>query len=266
MARATLVGQRFGKQVVLRELGGGFVEVQCDCGTIKPTPKQYLKNGQSRSCGCGRYASRPGTTPMAVGDRFERLVVIQVLGSNGYKREVLCRCDCGTRKVFTEDSLRRDTKSCGCLRRQRMSTLNRTHGQGGPGRTVLYRAWEAMWRRCRNPDRYPSYAPRGIGVCDEWRRFEAFRDYVDASLGARPDGYSLDRIDNDRGYEPGNIRWAPAKRQTRNRSSNVLLRIDGRIQCIADWADESGVPYEVVVRRRKMGWTDHDAVFTPVQK
>jgi hypothetical protein len=224
-----IVGKRFGKQVVLKELGGDYVEIKCDCGTVKKSRKQYILNGQSKSCGCGRYAPRGDNEPIEVGHRFERLVVAQLLGTSGRKRQVLTVCDCGNYKVVNEADLRSGTvKSCGCLRRERMENLNRSHGQAGQGkRTALYQAWTAMRERVRHPERWPSYV--GRTVFSEWENsFEAFRDYVDANLGPRPTGFSLDRIDNDRNYEPGNLRWASAKTQANNRSGNARrIVIDG---------------------------------------
>jgi hypothetical protein len=265
--RYDLTGQRFGKQVVTKELGNGLVEIQCDCGVIKTTPKQYLRNGQSRSCGCGRYAIREGTQPIVVGDVFDRLTVVQFLGSNGHKREVLCLCSCGLRKVVFDSDLRTGhVTSCGCFRRERTGNLQRKHGQGGTKRTSLYRAWESMHRRCNDATRYPSYGGRGIRVCDEWKSFEAFRDHMDKVVGPRPDHGSLDRIDNDGNYEPGNVRWADPKIQTRNRSSARFFTLDGVTRCLVEWAELADVSSSVILARIRHGWNLRDALTTPKQK
>jgi hypothetical protein len=108
-------------------------------------------------------------------------------------------------------------QSAEAIKRRRAAL--RRHGHGGrTGRTPEYRAWSAMRQRCLNPasQRYASYGGRGITVCDRWSSFEAFL----ADMGAKPEPkeqYSLDRIDNDRGYEPGNCRWATRSEQQRNR-------------------------------------------------
>ena len=102
---------------------------------------------------------------------------------------------------------------------EKRAEAHRTHGQAGRSKSPEYRAWDAMKQRCLNPrsSAYPSYGGRGISVCDKWREsFDAF--YAD--MGPKPEPkalYSLDRIDNDGDYEPGNCRWATHSQQLKNR-------------------------------------------------
>lgn len=146
-----------------------------------------------------------------IGARFGRLVVIgeRTTGST----PVAVRCDCGSEKTVAYPSLGKFTNSCGCLYVESIGALRRTHGRSG---TPEHSLWDNMKARCHNPanSRYESYGGRGITVCQEWRdSFEAFFAYV----GPRPSSkHSMDRIDNDRGYEPGNVRWATASEQARN--------------------------------------------------
>lgn len=95
----------------------------------------------------------------------------------------------------------------------------RTHGQWG---TPTHRVWSAMHYRCRNrkATRFDRYGGRGITVCERWFSFQNFFE----DMGERPPGMSIDRIDNDRGYEPGNCRWATAREQRANQSAPNLLR------------------------------------------
>jgi hypothetical protein len=99
----------------------------------------------------------------------------------------------------------------------------------------------------------------------EWDSFEVFRDYIEKNLGERPVGMSLDRINNNEGYFPGNLRWASPQTQVRNRSSNVHVEINGVSRCLAEWADILGILPSVVYMRLKNGWTAHDALLIPVE-
>ena len=181
------------------------------------------------------------------GQRFGRLVVTKWHRTADMSHgKWLCLCDCGTWHVATTKHLRRgDVKSCGCLARQ-LSPANKTHGSS---RTGLYRVWLSMRRRCENPSdpSFKNYGGRGIKVCDRWNRsFEAFV----ADMGERPaSALTVERIDNDGNYEPGNCKWATRQEQARNQRSNRLIEHDGRVQCLARWAEEFGIGASCLRRR-----------------
>lgn len=199
-----------------------------------------------------------------VGEVFHRLTVIREIGWVRRHFRVVVRCECDTEKEVSLDVLQAGaTKSCGCLRRDRAHTLNQSHRQGGVGRTPLYRAWEAMRDRVV---RKTKYKKRGITVCPAWDSFEVFRDYVNENLGARPAKHTIDRINNDRGYEPGNIRWASPTTQQRNTSANTVLTVGGVSRCIAEWAEVFGLSSAVICARRKRGWSDERAVTEPLMR
>lgn len=153
-----------------------------------------------------------------VGQRFGMLVVVAARsGIDGGQRIWTVRCDCGVQKDVLAGNVRANrTVSCGCYRRISNVAAKTRHGHSGANVSPEYRAWMHMRNRCSNPAdaSYSLYGDRGIRVCDRWSVFENFF----SDMGARPSAsHSLDRIDNERGYEPDNCRWATPKVQCRNR-------------------------------------------------
>lgn len=142
-------------------------------------------------------------------------------------RAAVCRCDCGAEiTVALANLVERDghvnTQSCGCLLADRRIESHTTHGHARKsGRHPLYFTWNMMKQRCENPNnrKYRRYGARGILVCDEWRNDPAaFIAWIEQNLGQRPAGMTLDRIDNDGNYEPGNVRWATPRQQRANQT------------------------------------------------
>lgn len=180
--------------------------------------------------------------------RFGRLVAVEPAqkDKSGNCRW-LCRCDCGASTISQEGKLRSGhARSCGCLQRE----ASTKHGLIG---TRVYEIWRSMSKRCLNPRHksFPSYGGRGIKVCARWSDVAKF--YAD--MGDPPAGMSLDRIDNNGDYEPGNCRWATPAQQTRNRRPNVNLTLNGRTMCVTDWARETGVSRETIYTRLRRGWS-----------
>ncbi len=133
---------------------------------------------------------------------------------------------------------------------------HKTHGMSkGKGRRMskLYQTWAEIKQRCLNPKscNYPNYGARGVTVCDRWLTFENFA----ADMGEPPTPkHSIDRIDNSKGYEPGNCRWATVKEQANNRRSNRLVTCRGKTQTLFMWAEEVGMSkntlYSRIVERK----------------
>ncbi len=198
------------------------------------------------------------------GLRFGRLVVLG-RGSRGSGPEVhwFCRCDCGAEKLFSGYKIRSGhTKSCGCFSRDAVASLNLTHGHArGRKHSATYETWSAMLGRVGpSSDKAAFYFSRGIRVCERWRRFEEFV----ADMGERPDGRTLDRINNDGNYEPGNCRWATKTEQSRNRRNNVVLTHGGHTATVPEWAEKTGINAKALRRRVSLGWSDKEALTRPV--
>lgn len=118
--------------------------------------------------------------------------------------------------------------------------------------TPTYHAWEAMRQRCfdKNFAQHKDYGDRGITVCDRWSSFKKF--YED--MGAKPPGLTLERIDNSKGYDKSNCRWATRKEQANNRRTNRLVTYHGITKTLMQWVDELGLNYDRVKRRLNLGW------------
>lgn len=119
-------------------------------------------------------------------------------------------------------------------------------------RDPVYSLWLGIRQRCFNKDHeaYHRYGGRGITMCEEWADYSAFR----ASIGNPPaPGMTLERIDNDKGYEPNNVRWATRKEQANNRSTNVVLTWEGKTMTLKQWAEHLGWKYGLIASRWKRG-------------
>lgn len=143
-----------------------------------------------------------------------------------------------------------------------MADSNSTRELHGMSGSRTYESWGQMFKRCGNPKHssHVRYGGRGISVCARWKSFTAFLE----DMGERPEGTSLERIDNNGNYEPGNCRWATKKEQQRNMRSNRLLTHNGRTMCIAEWAETAGISALTLHSRLNIGWTIDEALSIPV--
>lgn len=163
----------------------------------------------------------PKINPIIPGTRYGRLIVLSSAEPRkGGKARANVICDCGNSAVMDCGNLRGSiSTSCGCLNIERVRAANTKHGKKF---APIYHIWSSMLARCENPKNssFKNYGGRGIQVCERWHSFEDF--YAD--VGDPPDGRSLDRPDNMKGYGPDNWRWATRSEQSKNRRPFKLKR------------------------------------------
>ncbi len=195
---------------------------------------------------------RPRIT-IEVGNRFGRLTVIQQGGRDRWNHPLWeCRCDCGVTTFTTASHLKlgRST-SCRPCGHQR-------HGATRGGRfTPEYKIWKGMIQRCHNPKcgGYPLYGARGIHVSEQWRGEGGFERFF-SHIGPKPSPkHEIDRIDSTGNYEPGNVRWATRKEQSRNLRRHNALTVNGITKKLYEWADETGLTISTILNRIRRGWS-----------
>ena len=175
----------------------------------------------------------------------------------------IMRCDCGTVKSVRSQDIRQGaSKSCGCISTGGRGGLkNKTHGMDYGSK--LYRTWRNAKNRCFNPkaEKYQAYGAVQITMCDEWAAsFQEFAKY----LGEPPSSiHSLDRIDNSRGYEPGNVRWATPEEQVNNRGCTIRVSHEGQLVTLSELSQISGISYGTLACRQRSGWPE-DLITRPL--
>jgi hypothetical protein len=193
------------------------------------------------------------------GTRYGRWVVLgPATNATDGRTRWMCRCACGTERPVQSNNLRSGkSTSCGCAN---IGPVTHGHSRGGK-LTDTYKTWSGMLDRCtrENSRPYAYYGGRGIQVCARWQSFDNFL----ADMGERPPGMSIDRIDNDGDYEPGNVRWANPTQQSRNRRYNVVLEFQGTSRCVQEWAEHLGVRAKMLLWRFHRGWPVERILTTP---
>ena len=193
----------------------------------------------------------------------------------GFRRYWECVCDCGSVVSISQDRLRlsEGSKSCGCLQRESAylaGKSNRIHGESThAGNTTEYRIWCGIVQRCCNPNdaAYEDYGGRGITMCPRWREsYVNFLKDLLSEIGRRPSiKLTIDRINNDRGYEPGNIRWATKTQQVQNSRSARLLTFKDEVHSVTEWSTITKISRHALFNRLRDGWTVERTLTTPMR-
>jgi len=203
-----------------------------------------------------------------LGNRFGRLVVTAFIGKLAERGRSICefKCDCGNviYRRYSAIATKSGGRSCGCIRieRARVATIKALTKHGMTA-TPEHSSWASMKGRCynKNDHAWSRYGGRGISIYPAWRSdFSAFYKHI----GPRPTPeHSVDRIDNDGNYEPGNVRWATPRQQACNRRNSIYIEVNGELAVVSRMARKYGVPVQLVYKRLRRGWCGDDAILVP---
>ena len=183
------------------------------------------------------------------GMKFGKLIVLKETERKNKCGNIycLCQCECGNQKEIIKSSLiSGNTKSCGCWASERVKKA-KIHYVHGDSKTRLHGIWCEIKRRCycKTDNAYKNYGGRGITMCDEWKN-----DYVKFRQWALNNGYTdeltIDRINNDKGYEPNNCRWSTKKEQANNRRSNIKIKYKNQILTLKQLAEKVNIKYNKI--------------------
>jgi hypothetical protein len=264
MPSRNLIGGIFGKLTVTDRAEGRITRwcCSCACGNSTTLSTTALVSGNTRSCGCLHGEVLRAKRVDLTGQVFARWTVLRYSRTSGnYQAYWVCRCECGSEKIVAGSTLRfGNSKSCGCLQREIIGRIRRTHGQY---QTREHQCWRSMKGRCQNPNdhAFPVYGGKGITVSPKFQTFEGFREV----LGPCPPGYTLDRWpDNSGNYEPGNVRWASRKEQSQNRPITKVVECFGERLSLSAWSERSGLRPSCIYGRLQAGWPAELAVTLPV--
>ena len=293
-AKVALIGKKFGLLTVISYLGsgkGGLIwECQCSCSSgVKTQASSYqLKAGVKRSCGCLRVENiakyrpqkghvfgkrKPSSVALArldqlkneyIGKKLGLWEILDVIRGNDGAAVFDCRCCCEsqTRRVqAVQTILRGVSRSCGCRIGEVAVATHTVHGMS---KTAEFSIGQGMRSRCDNPDNpaYHNYGGRGISYCQRWAKFENFLEDMKVRPSRR---HSLDRVNNEGNYEPGNCRWATKVQQCRNMRKTVMITYRDQTKSALDWDEFLGFTLGTVRNRRLvLGWSVERTIETPL--
>jgi hypothetical protein len=263
MKLISLIGQRFGKLTVFgmgeTTKSGRMWHCKCDCGGESIVSATNLRTGTSSCINCRGLVD-------LTGQKFGRWTVLEHAGraqsdAKKPRHQWKCECECGTQSIVDGWSLTSgNSKSCGCYKRDNPSHLQ--HGMTGH---PAHNAWKHARGRCfsKTDTDYDLYGGRGITMCDRWSDFEMFWQDMKSTW---QEGLTLDRIDTNGNYEPGNCRWATMKEQANNRRNNVLIDTpDGRMN-VKQASEKYNISETTIHTRIALGWTGSDLLIPPLRR
>lgn len=208
----------------------------------------------------------PNHLPIPIGTKFSRIITTGHSIRRLYGRKMVlvypCLCNCGKELFVTPFKLRSGhTQSCGCLHLETLKTASVVHGRTG---TRIYRIWRAMLTRCHNENQaqFNDYGGRGIGVCDTWDSPHGFPNFL-AEMGEGKKGWTLERVNNGKGYSVWNCVWATRVRQNRNKRNNKVFTVLGITACTTELCERFGLPYSTVQSRLRDNWPVEKAFTQP---
>lgn len=193
--------------------------------------------------------------------RFGQLVYTGNSKIIAHRRYGEFSCDCGKMKYIRIDGvLGGNIHSCGCLFNKRKNSV----GLSSEEYERLYNVWRNMKKRCynENSDRYYTYGARGIVICEEWyNNFRAFAAWAVEHGWNKT--LSIERKDVNGPYSPDNCVFITMSEQMRNKTSNVVIEVNGERHCLIEWCEIYGVPYKRIHRRYQLGITEPERLFYP---
>jgi hypothetical protein len=217
-----MIGKRFDKWKVLNlikiDKPGRYYECMCDCGNIRIKAGTELRAGRGKQCSECQYAELYNPS-REIGKKYGKWTIVKFIDTYKKSQRYETLCECGEKGTHTASDLRAGkSRQCTLCHNRENAENNKTHGMH---QTLIYFVWRSMLQRCSNSNApfYNRYGGRGIKVCERWNKFENFLE----DMGERPEGMTIDRINNDGNYEPNNCRWVTHKENCNNRGSKKAL-------------------------------------------
>ena len=214
-----------------------------------------------------------GKVKNIIGNKYGRLTVIEQRGfsetnKHGQRYAVwYCKCDCGNYVERTTDVLKKGKSSCGCRQKEVLKEMSEYNKKHELSKNRIYGIWKNMISRCyRKKDiHYPSYGARGITVCDEWKN-NSSKFFEWAFANGYQENLTIERIDNNKGYNPENCTWVTKEQQYKNKRQNIMITYQGKTMCAEDWAKETNINAQTIRWRYKKGWSIEKIFEQPLPK